>query len=280
MKKNYLTIFLITIMTCQIFYAQNETPKNSILTDRFLISAGVFLPTKNISVDASGEIPTDGADDIDFDEVFGFGNIQTTFYLNFMWRFSKSKKWSLQSEYFNISNKADVVLQNDVEWNDYIFKAGSNATGGVNLALYKVFFGRVISTGQKHELGGGLGVHLLNVGGYIEGDAYVNDDNYSLQRSEVSVVAPLPNIGFWYIYAPIEKLSFQAKLDWFAITIGDFGGGLWNVTPGVNYQFLKNLGINASYKFYKINADVNKDTWNGGFDMSFSGPAFSIIGSF
>jgi len=281
MKKSYLTLLIVCICSIQYFFAQNEKPKNNILTDRFLIGAGVFLPIQNLDISATGDIATDNPDNIEFDEVFGTGSeLKATFHLNFMWRFSKSKKWSLKAEYFKISSGSSAELNEDIEWNDLIFKAGSSVDAGTSLALYKVFFGRVISTGQKHELGAGLGIHALDVSAYIKGEGYVNDDEITLDESEVSVVAPLPNIGFWYIYAPIEKLSFDARLDWFGITIGDFGGGLWNLNAGVSYQFLRNLGVSASYKFFNVNIDVDKDEWIGGLDMSFSGPALSVIANF
>lgn len=281
MKKNYLLLSIIFFCSSQYFFAQTDLTKNKILTDRFILGAGIFLPNQNIKVAASGEIPTNNPEEgIKFDEVLGTGDYKSTMYLNFMWRFSKSKRWSLKAEYFKIDNSGTAVLKEDIEWDGLTFKAGSTVNAGVSLSLYKVFFGRAISTGNKHELGAGIGIHALDVGAYLQGKGYVNEGTYSLDRRKVSVIAPLPNIGIWYFYAPIEKLSFEARLDWFGITVGDYGGGLWNIEPGVNYQIFKNINLGASYKFFNLNVDVNKDSWKGNFNMAFSGPAFSIIGHF
>ncbi len=266
-------------MSSHFFYGQNiDTTKNPILTDNFLIGVGIFNPLKKVNISAEGSIPTAEYidNDLDFDNGFGLNDFETTFTFDFMWRFSKSNKWSLRAEYFKISNTEKAVLEEDVEWEDLIFREGTSVKGGFGLALYKIFIGRVISTGDKHELGGGLGVHALDVSAFIEGNAGINDDEIEFERSEVSVVAPLPNIGFWYFYAPTEKLSFTAKLDWFGISIGDFGGSLWNLSPGVNYQVYKNIGLGASYKFFRVDIDVDKDDWKGNFNMSFSGPALTI----
>ena len=271
-------LFLVNLMTSQFCYSQSANGKNPILTNNFLIGAGIFNPLKKVKVSAEGSISTaEFTDhDLDFDNGFGLNDFETTFTLDFMWRFSKSNKWSLRAEYFKISNTEKAVLEEDIEWEDLIFREGTSVKGGFGLALYKIFIGRVISTGDKHELGGGLGVHALDVSAFIEGNAQVNEDEFDFERSEVSVVAPLPNIGFWYFYAPTEKLSFTAKLDWFGITIGDFGGSLWNLSPGVNYQVYKNIGLGLSYKFFRVDVDVDKDDWKGNFNMSFSGPAFTI----
>lgn len=278
-----ILILTICMLSIHFFYGQNkDTTKNSILTDRFLISAGIFNPLKEVKVSAEGSVSTAEFidEDLDFDEGFKLNDFETTLTLDFMWRFSKSQKWSLRAEYFNISNTEKAVLTEDVEWNDLIFKEGTSVKGGFGIALYKIFIGRVISRGDKHELGGGLGVHALNVSAFIEGNAQVNEDDFNFERSEVSVVAPLPNIGFWYFYAPTEKWSFIGKLDWFGINIGDFGGSLWNISPGVNYKVFKNLGLGLSYKFFRVDVDVDKEDWKGNFNMSFSGPAFTINGYF
>ncbi|NOQ92976.1 MAG: hypothetical protein GQ552_09720 [Flavobacteriaceae bacterium] len=275
-----LILFLaIGLMSSHFFYGQNkDVTKNPILTDNFLISAGIFNPIKKVNISADGSFNADEFidDEIDFDEDFGLNDFETTFMFNFMWRFSKSNKWSLRAEYFKISNTEKAVLDEDIEWNDIIFKEGTGVKGGFGLALYKIFIGRVISTGDKHELGGGLGVHALDVSAFIEGEAFIDDEEIGFERSEVSVVAPLPNIGLWYFYAPTEKLSFTAKLDWFGITIGDYGGSLWNLSPGVNYQVYKNIGLGLSYKFFRVDVDVDKEDWKGNFNMSYSGPAFTI----
>ncbi len=276
--KDSFFLLLLYLITSQLCYSQNTDVKNSILTDKILVSAGIFNPIKEVKVSVEGSLPTtDIIDkDLDFDNGFNVNDFETTFALNFMWRFSKSNKWSLRAEYFKISNREQATLAEDIEWEDLIFKQGSSVTGGFGIALYKIFFGRTISRGDKHELGGGLGVHLLDVSAFIEGNAQINEDVFDFTKSEVSIVAPLPNIGFWYFYAPTEKWSLTARLDWFGIKIGDFGGSLWNISPGVNYNIFKNIGLGLSYKFFSVDVDVDKDEWKGNFNMTFSGPAFTI----
>lgn len=271
---------IVLFLFFQLGYSQNTVKQNRILTDRFLINGGIFLPSKKVNISANGSLTPEQFDDIDFDEAFGVKDYQTTVSLNFMWRFSKSKNWSLRVEFFNINNSKEAILEENLEWNDLVFKKGSSVEGGFGMGLYKVFFGRVISKGDKHELGGGLGAHVLSVSAFLEGDAGINDEELVFERSNVSVTAPLPNIGFWYYYAPFEKWMFGARVDWLGIKIGDYGGSLWNVSPSVNYQLFRNVGLGLSYKYFRVDADVDKDQWNGNFNMSFSGPAFMITANF
>lgn len=279
-----LFFFSVFILTVQIVLSQNKTKQNPILTDKLLVSAGVFSPLKQVKLGADGSIPTAISEDIDFGEAFKLEGIQNTFTFNFMWRFSKNKKWSVSGDYFRIGSENKAVLEEDIVWEDLIFKAGSKIEGGFGLSLFKIFFGRVISRGEKHEFGGGFGFHALNVGAFIEGNAIINsgedDENISFKRNEVSVVLPLPNIGFWYFYAPTEKWALTARMEWFGIKIGDISGVLWNINPGVNYQAFKNIGLSLNYKFLQIAANVDKDSWKGDFSMQFQGPSFTVTANF
>ena len=72
----------------------------------------------------------------------------------------------------------------------------------------------------------------------------------------------------------------MAKIDWFAITIGEYSGGLLDIIPGIKYQIFKNIGIGIDYRYFNVYANLNKPSWNGNFDMTFQGPVFSISSSF
>lgn len=283
MIKKLATLALLFLST-QFLFSQNDDNINPILSSKFLVRAGLFSPIQQVKIGANGSVKTDIFDDIDFDETFKLNGFQNTFTANFMWRFSKSKKWSVSTDYFKIGNENKVTLKEDIEWDDLIFKEGSKIKGGFGLALYKVFFGRVISRGQKHELGGGIGVHALRVNGFIKGNAIVNagedDEHVEFANSEVSAILPLPNFGFWYYYAPHKKWALTAHLDWFGIEIGDVSGVLWNINPGVRYQAFKNIGFSIDYKYLKIGADIDKDDWKGDFSMQFQGPSFTVTGNF
>ena len=257
---------------------QTSIVKHPILTDKFLIGMGLFSPFNKVVLGAKGELDTDNPNDIRFDERFQLDGVQSSFTLNFNWRFSKN--YSVSAEYFSINTSKTVTLDETVEWNDKTYEVGAEVTGGYKFALYRIFFGRVISRGDKHEFGGGLGFHTVSVNGYIEGEATVNGDSASFSRNSASVTLPLPNIGIWYIWAPVEKWAFTGRVDWFGISISNFSGKLWGLTPGVNYQAFKNIGLSVEYRYLSLKADVDKDSWKGNFAMDFYGPSFKVTANF
>ena len=108
----------------------------------------------------------------------------------------------------------------------------------------------------------------------------INENEYSYKRSKIYTAIPLPNIGLWFIYAPLQRLLLSTRVDWFGLSIDEYPGILWNINAGLNYRILKYIGINLNYKYLMVTADVNNRLWNGDFYMRFHGPAFTLTGNF
>lgn len=257
---------------------QDSFVKNPILTDKFLMGIGLFSPLNKVVFGVDGQLDLEEKDDIQFDETFQLDGVQNSFTLNFTWRFSKN--YSVNAEYFSINTSKTVTLDETVEWDDKTYEVGAQVTGGYKFALYRIFFGRVISRGNKYEFGGGLGFHTVRVNGFLEGEASVNEGSASFSRSSSSVTLPLPNIGIWYIWAPHQKWAFTGEVDWFGISISNYSGNLWGLTPGVKYQAFKNIGFSAEYRYLALKANVDKNLWRGNFGMDFYGPAFKVTANF
>lgn len=281
MKKIFLyTIFFIFVSN-QLVIAQeeiNDDSKHQILTSKFQIGIGMFIPTQKVKFSVDGSTNNNI---IEFDETFDFNNNSVRPQVSFDWRFSK--KWKLALEYFNAGYSNEIELKKDIIAGDYTFESGSNVKIGYNINLYRTFVGRVISTGEKHELGGGLGFHILDIGPFIEGQINISGDKnnaeFELEKASPSLTAPLPNIALWYYYAPTEKWAFSARFDWFGIKIDEFSGSLWDFGPRVHYQIIKNIGVAIDYRYFEINVDLEKTYWNGQANLSFNGPTLTFIGN-
>lgn len=269
----YFTLFVFFLLAPILLRGQ-EQEKHPILSDKFYIETGVFVPQKDLKFGADGDIN----EDIDFGRTFNFNDNQATFFFNGEWRWNK--KWRLTGEYFAVNNAARATLPEDIVLDDITFEAGTFVRGGVEFALFRVFVGRTISSGPKHSLGAGLGVHMVNIGAFLEGEVLTDQGDKEFRAPRTSFLIPLPNIGAWYHWAPTQKWAFSARLDYFGITIDKYSGGLLNVAPSVKYQIIKNLGLGLDYRFFFVNARVEDELWQGEFDMNFSGPLFTVHANF
>jgi opacity protein-like surface antigen len=255
--------------------------KHPLLSNQFTFYVGVYSSTKGIRIGVNGSSENEI---IDFSEKTGFNDNEITLFLNFNWRFARM--WTLSSEYFSIKNGISRSVDENFEWGDQIFNAGAGIKLGLSLSMYRIMVGRTITKGQKYELGVGLGAHTLDIKTYIEGEAYLNNENtgegaeVSFERNSVNIVAPLPNIGTWFFYAPHNKWLLAARVDWFALSVGEYSGNMWNLGAGVNYQFHKNIGVGIKYRYFDFSANVDKSKWNGSFSMNFQGPLLTINANF
>jgi hypothetical protein len=251
--------------------AQTAEDYHPFLTDKFNIHLGIFWPDKEYTVQVDGSAPDE---EIDFDEQFGINDFEATASLNFRWRFGE--KWSLWGQYWSTSETAKGVLEEDVEWEDYIFKKGTSAKLGFGMDIARVFFGRTFNTGPRHEFGAGLGFHWMELDTFIEGEVILDEDTTGFQRASVDAEIPLPNIGFWYMYSWSPKWIFQTRLDWLSASIGDYSGGLWNAQAGVHWQAFENLGVGLYYNNFKLDVDVDKSDWHGAVEATQQGPYLAL----
>ncbi len=278
--RSFSVLIPFFFFVCIQFVFSQEAPNSSqtshpLLKDKYQFEAGLYFPSKSIFISANGSTPNEL---IDFGKSFDFNTNETTPEFGFKWFFLK--KWHLSLQYFGINNSHKAQLEEDINFGDYTFKAGSYVRGGFKLHMFRIFAGRDFIKNEKHDFGVGLGFHALNIGPFIEGNIQINDQETSFKRVDLNAMAPLPNIGIWYFFSPGPKWLFSANLDWFGIEFGEYSVSLWDTTVGINFQVFKNIGLYANYRFFKIRADVNQKNWNGTFSFKFSGPSIGVTGNF
>ena len=290
--RNFLLVIIFLFLTAKlpIFSQNNENTGNNsttqtmdspskkihpLLRDKFAFNTGLYFPSKNIKILADGSTNNK---EIEFDKVFGLKKKETTFAANFRWKFSK--KWHLGVEYFGFKNNKSKTIDRELEWKDVIHPVGADITLDMKLNIYRVFFGRVLSRGTEHELGGGLGIHLVDIRTSLKGEVYIDEFNKKAEKNSINALAPLPNIGFWYIYAPTEKWALTARIDWFGIKIEEYAGILWNLAPGIKYQVFENIGASLNYRFFTTKFDIHQDRWHGGIKVNYRGPLVTVSANF
>ena len=277
MKFTSYLLLLLLIPLNVVSQKDSIRDSESLFNNRFKIKAGIFIPSRNVAVGADGSTPNE---EIDFDETFGFSDNETTFFLQFDWRFSRNRKWILSGEFFNVNNGNSATLPDDVKFEDIIFEKGSFVRAGIEFDLYRLMVSYTVIQKPQHMLGVGLGSHLFNVAAFIEGEVRTSEGDLEFQKRRVSALLPLPNVGAYYYYSPHPKWSLGARVDWFGITIDEYSGGLWNIAPMVNYQIVRNFGVGLDYRFFFLDLKISQENWNGGFQMDFAGPLITLHGNF
>ncbi len=246
------------------------------LSDNFSASLGYMKSSNSFNIRAEGnEFDPGFSEDIDFNDSVGVSDSSTFFNGSFRWKFGSQRKWSLWGQYFSNNATGGAILTQDEEWEDVIFREGTFVSGGVKLAVARVFIGRSFIMNDQHDFGMGIGIHNLDLDAFIEGEIIIDDETTGIKNFPVSGSQILPNIGTWYNFSPAKKWLLHGRLDWISASIGEYDGSLWNASVGVNFQAWRHVGLDLSWQYFNLNASVDKSDWRGGVDMTYSGPVLA-----
>ena len=269
-----IAIALLMSLFSSPVVAQTADDYHPFLSDRFNLGVGVFWPAVDFSARADGSDP---GEEVDFDEAFNFSGSQASAMMGFRWRFGE--KWSLAAAGWSTDESGKEVLDEDIEWNDIIFREGTNVGGGVGLDIVRVMLGREFGNSPNHEFGLGFGLHYMKLSTYLEGEIIFDDDSTGFHRETNSADFPLPNIGFWYMYSWSPKWMLDVGGDWLSASIGDYSGNLWDAHAGINYQAFKHIGFSLSYTVFLLDIDIDKSDWRGKAELNQNGPVLAVTAS-
>jgi hypothetical protein len=161
---NCRTATFVVCMLCfaasSLTVAAESDDVHPYLENGFSLDIGIFYPDRELDLRVNGSLAGIN-DEIDFDESLGLKRADEVFSAQMSWQFAG--RWSLIGQYFASSDSRRAVLEEDVEWGDVVFGAGSFAAIGADFSLTRIFFGRHFDTGKRHEIGVGCGIHWLHV---------------------------------------------------------------------------------------------------------------------
>lgn len=250
--------------------AEDREDSHPFMSDTFFIDVGMYFPAREIALSVNGPIRGAQQQDIDFESEFGLKKSDETFALNLGWRFGE--KWQLGAQFFESDGPRSRTLDEDVEWGEYVFGAGTGVRAGMDFSMIRTFFARRFeSAAEHHEFGIGAGLHWLEIGAFIEGNAILNGVQAGFRRESVSAAAPLPNIGGWYTRSLSKNWVFKARFDWLSADVGDYDGRLINASAGFNYRLSQNFGLGVSYNLFELDVGVDKKGWRGDVELSYQG---------
>ena len=252
----------------QLAHADEQSSEHPYLSETFFVDVGVYFPEREFAIRVNSTI-VGPVESIDFEGDLGARISDELFSLNFGWRFGE--KWQLEGQYFASSGTRGAVLEEDLEWGDIVFLAGSGVKAGNDFSLIRSFFARRFESGDEHEFGVGAGLHWLKFGAFIEGNIMTEAGDSAFRRESVSAVAPLPNVGAWYMRSLSPKWALKARVDWFGASFDDYDGTLINSSLGLNYQVFENFGVGLNYNFFDLDVNINKTNWRGNANISYEG---------
>jgi len=243
------------------------------LSDNFQIGLGVYRPSykHEIGVDRN-TAGSPGAS-------LGEPDTLSTGLLNFRWRYTKN--WSFQGSFWNADSESERILTDDFELLGQVFLKGSFVRSGVDTSIARLFWGRSFFRRPSTDWGVGLGLHVLDIDIFLEGEILLASPpapvgSTGVQHESDSVSAPLPNLGIWYMYSWSPKWVVTTRLDWLDVTYDEISGSMYDLSVGVNYQMSDHFGIGLALNAFRLDVEVDGTKWKGSLVNEQIGPRLDV----
>jgi outer membrane protein len=229
---------------------------------RFEFRMGAFYDFVNSQVvrDTVDGVP---GSEVDIEDFLGATDEEFVFQLDAKYRFGHYH--SLEAGYFALGREGSVVLEEDFEFGDEVFPAGTEIDSKFEASVFHISYVYSMMKDTQKELGFMAGMHV------VEFDAVISASTTGqTQRSQVA--SPLPVVGLLGSVALGKKARLAARLQLFRMDFDRYEGSMTYFTLDMQRQFSKNFSAGIGYNYYRMKLSSNGSDINGYLKLLHQGP--------
>jgi hypothetical protein len=246
-----------------------NVPEHPALSDRFFLSAGLFVPKSTTSAQVFSTARGVGTD-VDLEQALGIQTQKAA--PDFSARIRFAERWRLEAEYFQLDRSGNRATDRDIQWGKLSFPANTQVASQSDFSDTRISVGYSFFKTKDKELGVGFGFHVA-------------DYNASLSAAGVgteagTALAPLPVISAYGLFALTDRWAVGARLDEFSLSYDQYSGGVTSVGVDLLYQPFRHVGFGLAYRSLFIQLEVTKSAGTVKVDQTFQGPLFYVNASF
>ena len=242
----------------------------NLITAKANASLGTFFNSNSLKIRVDGELDDLPGTPIDWDNTFGKGE-KNRFRLDGVWRFTDKHHMRVMLTDYSVSETA--TLERDIQWGDDYILAGSRATGKLGFSVAEVAYEYAFKHKENMELAVTAGIHWTTFEAKLTAnlDTSVGDLQGQL-GGKASADAPLPVFGARGMWRLGGDFYLEAMVQWFALSIDQYSGGLVNYRGALIWQPRQWVGIGVGYDSFNVDVDVKKKNFKGTMDWTYQGP--------
>jgi len=230
---------------------------------QFDIKVGAFQDhiDSQVTRDTSNGVPGFA---VDIEEILGAPGEKTVLQLDGTLRFGHYHR--LELGFFELNRNAVVTLENDINFGDELFIAGTEVDSHINAKTLTVSYGYSLIRDAQKEIGIMGGVHYTSVDTNIASAA-------SGQAERSNAATPLPIIGAFASLFLKEKLTVNAKLQMFRSDFGQYEGSMNYASIDIQRRFGEHVSVGMGYTIYDMKLRSRDSDVNGYLKIRHHGPA-------
>lgn len=266
--------------TASLAETKGKNPKyvGTQITDRWVVRAGAFsaaFDTEAAFASASvlGVV-------IRLEDDLGLESQVDTATVGGRYRFNENHQ--IAFSYADLDRSATRVLDKDIEFGDYVFKAGSGLSTEFGTSMFRVKWKYNVAEGDRLAAGFGLGLSTFAINLGLEGQIEVDDGNGGqLLRSAQEgsdFIAPVPLVGMWIDYAIMARLIVRASVEAVSFSVSGNSGRVLDSAFFLEYYFTRLFGL--GFGLSSTDIEYGKDDENKFLRVDYRIDAFQTYLSF
>lgn len=242
--------------------------------DKFSVRAGGYLSTFDTQVRADGE--SSSGSEIDLHRDLGLDENDALAYAGFTWR--PWEKHELGLSYYGKSSDKTKVLERELEFDGQVYEASATVKARFDVDAYEAYYVWWAASNERWALGPRLGLvwYSADLSIDLKADAEGEQVGGSV-AGDVSADLPAPTIGGAWRWSPAEDWRISADAGYFAAEFNDIDADVTFGRAGVEWLPWERVGFSLDYVISRIQADANKDNFNGRFDFVDSGIRLGVV---
>jgi len=221
-----------------------------------------------ITRDTSGGVPGFA---IDLEEILGAPGEKTVLHIDGTLRLGHYHR--IEMGLFELNRDALVTLENDINFGDEIFVAGTEVDSRINAKTLTVSYGYSLIRDAQKELGVMAGAHFTGFETII-----ASTITGQVERSKAGT--PLPVVGAFASFFLREKLTFNAKLQIFRTDFDSYEGSLNYATLDLQRRVADSFSIGLGYNYFSMKLTSSDSNVNGYLQVRHHGPVAFITAGF
>jgi hypothetical protein len=275
-----LCAVIATCSTASLAESKGKNPKyvGTQITDRWVVRAGMFsaafeteaafAPTKLLGAIIRLESDLGLESQVDTAVVSG--------------RYRFNERHQIGFSYTNLDRSSARVLDKDIEFGEYVFKAGSNLSTTFGTSMLRLKWKYNVAEGDRLAAGFGLGLSTFAIDLGLNGAIEVDDGGGGqiLRTAEEGgdFIAPVPLVGMWIDYAIMPRLLVRASVEAVSFSISGNSGRVLDSAFLFEYYFTRLFGL--GFGITSTDIEYGKDENNKFLRVKYRIDAFQTYLSF
>jgi hypothetical protein len=263
------TLLGATVLTAWLPSSSHAEAPN-LLAQGFALGAGTYVINTDTTMRVDGEV--EGGDvvpgtEIDWEQTFGKGDVNRL-RVDAQWRFAERHKLRLLA--FEWSRSDTRQIDEEIVWDGETFPVDAIVTAERDIEVIELAYEYAFLRREDYEVAASVGVHLMELGGSLS--ASTDQGGGETIESEASTDAPLPVFGLRGTWRLGGSFWLDSAAQYFAISIDEYDGSLVNLRAALVWQPRSWAGLGIGYDYFKIDAEVDADSFRGELEWSYDGP--------